>query len=115
MTEFLLPYVSVSSAGGEYFQVSFTENEASDAAYFLIQRQFESYDGGLSYIESHQRTLCGHFKIGKAELRRELFRLELICQPPETVQIRFHADETRYKELKIVLKAILPSGVLKIQ
>lgn len=76
MKEFSLPNVSVASSGGEYFQVSFADKEDSGDAYFLIQRQFESPDGGRVYIESHQRMLCGHFKIRKAELRRDVFRLE---------------------------------------
>jgi hypothetical protein len=63
----------VASSGGEYFQVSFAEDQYSDDAYFLIQRQFESYDGGFFYLESHERTLCGHFKISKARLGRNSF------------------------------------------
>jgi hypothetical protein len=81
MTEFSFPNVTVASSGGEYFQVSFADKEDSDDAYLLIQRQFESPDRGHVYIESHQRMLCGHFKITKAELRRDALRLELICQP----------------------------------
>ena len=115
MAEFSLPYVSIASSGDEYFQVSFAENEDSDDAYFLIQRQFESPDGGRVYVESHRRTLCGHFKIRKAELRRDVFRLELTCQPAETVEIRFQADRSRYKRLKSVLKTIIPSDVLQIE
>jgi hypothetical protein len=71
MTEFSFSNVTVASSGGEYFQVSFADKEDSDDAYFLIQRQFESPDRGHVYIESHQRILCGHFKIRKAELRRD--------------------------------------------
>ena len=64
-----------------YFQVSFTAGENSDDAYFLLQRQFESYDRGFFYVESHERTLCGHFKITRAELGRNIFRLEWGCEP----------------------------------
>jgi hypothetical protein len=84
----------------------------SDDAYFLIQRQFESPDGGRVYVESHERTLCGHFKIRNAELCRDVFRLEIICQPSETVQIRFQAGARRYNQLKTVLKTIIPSIAL---
>ena len=115
MTEFSLPYVSIASSGGEYFQVPFAEKEDSDDAYFLIQRQFESPDGGRVCVESHHRTLCGLFKIRKAELRRHVFRLELVCQPAETVQIRFQADRNLYKQLKSVLRTIIPSGVLNTE
>jgi hypothetical protein len=115
MTEFSFSRVSVASSGGEYFQVSFAENEDSDDAYFLIQRQFESSDGGRVYIESHQRALCGHFRIRKAELRRDVFRLELIDRPAKTVQIRFQADEKQYGQLKRVLQTMIPSRALSIE
>ena len=114
MTEFSFPNVSVASSGGEYFQVSFTDSDDSDHAYFLLQRQFESYDGGFFYIESHERTLCGHFKIRRAELGRNIFRLELACEPAETIQIRFQTDNARYNQLRGVLKIMIPSRVLKI-
>jgi len=121
MTELSLPNVSVASSGGEYFQVSFEakkdseEMEDSEGAYFLIQRQFESHDGGRVYVESHEQMLCGHYKIRNAELGRDVFRLEIICQPLETVQIRFQAGSTRYNELKAVLKTMIPSIALDIE
>jgi hypothetical protein len=115
MKEFSLPNVSVASSGGEYFQISFADKQDSDDAYFLIQRQFESPDGGRVYIESHERMLCGHFKIRKAELRRDVFRLEIISHPPETVQIRFQADGSRYHQLKTVLKTMIPSIAFDIE
>jgi hypothetical protein len=115
MTEFSFPSVSVDSSGGEYFQVSFEDDPDSDSAYFLIQRQFESYDGGLLYLESHQRTLCGHFKIRRARLGRNMFRLELASEPVETVQIWFQADSAQYNQLRRVLKIMMPSGVLRIE
>ena len=114
MKEFSLANVSVSSSGGEYFQVHFSDEQDSDDAYLLIQRQFESPNGGRVYVESHERMLCGHFKIRNAELRRDMFRLEVICQPPETVQIRFQAGARRYNQLKTVLKTMIPSISLDI-
>jgi len=62
MKEFSLPNVSVGSSGSEYFQVHFSDKQDSDDAYFLIQRQFESHDGGRVYVESHEQMLCGHYK-----------------------------------------------------
>ena len=121
MTELSLPNVSVASSGGEYFQVSFEakkdseEMEDSEGAYFLIQRQFESPDGGRVYVESYERVLCGHFRIKRAELHREVFRLELASRPASMAQIRFQADEKQYGRLKRVLQIICPSGVLRIE
>src|SRR6267143_2602394 len=115
MKEFSLPNVSVSSSGDEYFQVHFSDKQDSDDAYFLIQRQFESHDGGRVYVESHEQMLCGHYKIRNAELGRDVSRLEIICQPLETVQIRFQAGSTRHNELKAVLKTMIPSIALDIE
>ena len=115
MTELSLKLVSVAESGGEYFQASFADDEESDDSYFLPQRQFESPDRGRVYVESHLPTLSGYFRIRRAELERGLFRLEIMCQPPETVQIRFQADETRFNRLKRVLRIMLPSSVLKIE
>ncbi len=114
MTELSLPCVSVASAG-DYFQVSFAEKEDSGekeksaGAYFLLQRQFESYDGGQVYLESDQdHELCGHFRIRTAELSREMFRLELMGRPVKSVQIRFQADEEQYRRLKRILQTMIP-------
>jgi hypothetical protein len=115
MTEFSFPCASVASSADEYFQVSFAESDDSDRAYFLIQRQFESYDGGIFYVECHESKLCGHFKIKRAELRRDTLRLQVACEPEETVLIRFEAGSVRYTELKRVLKIMMPPRILSIE
>lgn len=115
MTDLFLKHVSVAESGGEYFQVSFADDEKSDDSYFLVQRQFESPDQGRVDVESHLPRLSGHFRMRRAELERGLFRLEIRCQPPETVQIRFQADEIQFNRLKRVLRIMLPSNVLKIE
>ena len=115
MTELSLKRVSVAESGGEYFQVSFADEKESEESYFLAQRQFESPDYGQVYIESHLPMLSGHFTIRRAELARGLFRLEIMCQPPETVQIRFQANKTQFNRLKRVLRIMLTSSVLKIE
>ena len=104
---------SAKSAGGEYFQVLFSDVDDSDEFYFLIQRQFESDDGGLLYVETHEQTLCGRFKIKNAELGRSLFRVDLVRQPAETIEIEFQADHYQHKQLERVLKIMIPSRFLK--
>ena len=115
VTEFMLPHVSLASSGGEYFQVSFNDKADSDDAYFLIQRQFEDDDGGLFYVESHERAFCGHFRIRKAELGKDWLRLQIMSQPAKLVQIRFLADRNAYNRLKRVLRIMMPSGALRIE
>jgi hypothetical protein len=105
----------VASSGGEYFQVSFANKADSDDAYFLIQRQFETDDSGRLYIESHEQSLCGHFRIRRAELGRDLLRLQIQSQSAKTIQIRFQADGAAYQRLKQVLKIMIPGGALRIE
>jgi hypothetical protein len=121
MKELSLPFVSVSSSGDEYFQVEFAAREDDGKSdyvehdYLLVQRQFESYDGGRCYLESHDQDLCGHFKIRRATLGRDFLRLELAGGSTETVQIRFQTGISGYHELRRVLEIIVPSRVLQIE
>ena len=113
--EFMLPNVSVASSGGEYFQVSFNDTAARDAASFLIQRQFEDDDGGLFYLESHERIFCGHFRIRKAELGKDWLRLQIMSKPAKLVQIKFRADRNAHSRLKRALRIMMPAGELRIE
>ena len=121
MKELCLPHVSVSSAGDEYFQVSFQareddyESDDVEQDYFLIQRQFESYAGELYYLESHDEELCGHFKIRRATLGRDFLRLELAGDSAETVQTRFQTDTGGTHELRRILEIMIPSRVLQLE
>src|SRR3954469_21832264 len=66
-------YVSAGESGGEYFAVSFdNENPSNDEfelsddedPYLIVQRQFEDDDGGVCYIETHDHdTYSGHFRL----------------------------------------------------
>ena len=42
------------------------------------------------------------------------FASRLIVQPPETVQIRFQIHARRYKQVKTVLKMMIPSIALDV-
>jgi len=113
MTEFSFPHVSVASAG-ECFQISFDERDVSEESYFLIQRQFESNDDDLLYLECQDDDLCGHLRIVSAELERDVFRLQVACEPARMVQIRFRAGSRRYKQLRRFLKIMMPARILSI-
>jgi hypothetical protein len=66
-------YVSVGESGGEYFAVSFDNEDPSNDdldlsddkdPYLIVQRQFEDEDGGVCYIETHDHdTYSGHFRL----------------------------------------------------
>ena len=111
--EMCLNHVSATESG-DYFQVLFEEEEDSDKAYFLIQRQFEFSDGGRFYIESHDTKLRGHFRIKRAELRRNRFSLELLSKAGGKLQIKFDTDEDKFEEAKRVLKIMFPRKTLEI-
>ena len=106
MTEFSIPCVTVSSSGDEYFQVCFQEADDSDEAYLLIQRQFEDDDGGCFYVECPHEPLGGHFKIRRAELGRDVLRLEFWSRPA--------ASDAKYKELKRILSIMIPADVFHV-
>jgi hypothetical protein len=110
VTEFMLPHASVASSGDEYFQVLFNERPEGtdgDTPYFLMQRQFESPDGGRVYIESHDRDLCGHVRVTRAVLSADVLHLSLASRPPRDVAIRFQADPRRHQALTAALRIIL--------
>ena len=60
VAELILPYVFVASSGGEYYQVvSFSNELDNDDLYFLIQRQFETDDGGFSMLKAGNYHCAG--------------------------------------------------------
>ena len=69
--QFHAKYVSAAEAG-DYYQVSFeTEDPGNDAPdppepdspYLIIQRQFETPDGGRCYVETHDHGYVGHYRL----------------------------------------------------
>ena len=62
-----------SSVSGDYYQVMFEAEEETndpDSPYFLIQRQFETSDGGRCYIETHDEKYIGIFFCTLSSSRR---------------------------------------------
>ena len=98
-------------------QVSFDarpEGTDGETPYFLLQRQFETPDGGHVYIECHQRELCGHVRISRAVLTAGLLRLRLDGRPTREEAISFKADERRFRELTAMLKTIIGARHLEL-
>ena len=71
LMRFHAKYVSATEAG-DYYQVSFeTEDPGDDATdppgldspYLIIQRQFETPDGGRCYVETHDHGYVGHYRL----------------------------------------------------
>ncbi len=102
-----LDHVSASESG-DYFQVLFQAAEDEDAAYVLIQRQFEGPDGGLCYLEAHDQDYIGHSKVVRASLARNRFCLELRRPEAADVEVTFKATEEKYKEVARVMRVMIP-------
>jgi hypothetical protein len=68
--------VSVGDFDGQYFEVLFDREDpgadvdlsAQMKPYLLPQRQFEDYDGGVCYVETHEPdSYAGHFRLHLVE------------------------------------------------
>jgi hypothetical protein len=114
-----LNYIHVSIAG-DYYQVLFEEkkdngsSEITDDPYFLIQCQFEMYDGGEMYIESHDENYIGHYLIRKAILQKNKIELEIERPKYSKVEINFKATDNEFNELSNALITMIGKKKLKI-
>lgn len=63
-------------ASGDYYQVVLDSEERDEdeldpfgepAPYLMLQRQFESFDGGKCYVESDVEECIGHFQLQLVE------------------------------------------------
>jgi hypothetical protein len=74
-------YVSTSVLGdGDYYQAMFQAEQDTDdldSPYLLIQRQFEDADDHRCYIETHDETYCGHFRLRRVDFAPQKLSIEL--------------------------------------
>jgi hypothetical protein len=99
--------VSAAEAG-DGFQVLFERAPDSDAAYVLVQRQFEFPDREECYVESDDRDFSGHFRIQRADLSRNRFRIAFGRNPVREIAVSFDATDSVYTEVKRVLQIMIP-------
>ena len=102
-----LDHVSATESG-DYFQVHFEAERDGDGAYVLIQRQFEDPDGGVCYLETHDENYIGHFKVARASLARNRFRLELRRGRAAELEVTFKATDRVYDEVARVMRIMIP-------
>lgn len=102
-----LDHVSATESG-DYYQVAFGAAHDGDGPYVLIQRQFEDDDGGLCYLETHDQDYIGHFKVVRATLDRDRFRLELRRRKSSMVEVTFKTNEPNYIEVSRILRIMIP-------
>jgi hypothetical protein len=105
---------------GDYFQVSFDEEEDrgisydTGKAYFLIQRQFEFPDQGKCYIESRDMNYVGHYKVKSAKLVQNKFYVEIYRKEHNKIEISFRTSNHDFKEMQRILKIMIPEVVIDL-
>ena len=104
--EFRTVSIAVS---GDYYQVLFHDDlDTDDEPYFILQRQFEYYDGGICHFESHDETLIDWCTAKSASLSVGTFHLTYSDEPPREVFITFGLQGTNFQELASTLKVMIP-------
>ena len=108
--------VSIGEAGDEYFQVSFDSEVPSDDdfelsrpdhPYLIVQRQFEDNDGGVCYIETHDRdTYAGHFRLKLIEFTPTRLAFEIARTDHKYVEATYELDAKRFGEVQRVVHII---------
>jgi hypothetical protein len=105
-----------SSVSGDYYQVMFEAEEDTndpDSPYFLIQRQFETSDGGRCYIETHDEKYIGHFLLRRVEFTPERLSIEFDRPSDNLVSVTFCMAISDFEEASRVMKII--SGEIDLQ
>src|SRR6516165_8615203 len=103
-----------SSISGDYYQAMFEEDmNDPDSPYLLIQRQFETSDGGRCYIETHDEKYIGHFLLRRVEFTPERFSIEFDRPSDNFVSVTFCMAISDFEEASRVIKII--SGEVDLQ
>jgi hypothetical protein len=109
-------HVSVGESGGEYFQVSFDNDDPSDddldlslpdQPYLLVQRQFEDDDGGVCYIETLDHdSYTGHYRLRLIEFTPTRLAFEIARKDHKYVEVTFDLNAKRFSEVKRIVHII---------
>jgi hypothetical protein len=105
-----------SSVSGDYYQAMFeAEEDTNDpnSPYLLIQRQFETSDGGRCYIETHHENYIGHFLLRRVEFTPERLSIEFDRPSDNLVSVTFSMAVSDFEEASQVIKII--SGEVDLQ
>ena len=96
-----------SSISGDYYQAMFEEDmNDPDSPYLLIQRQFETSDGGRCYIETHDEKYIGHFLLRRVEFTPERLSIEFDRPSDNLVSVTFCMAISDFEEASRVMKII---------
>ena len=114
--KFRAKHVSIGESGGEYFQVSFDNEDPSDddldwsppdQPYLLVQRQFEADNGGVRYIETLDHdTYTGHCRLRLIEFTPTRLAFEIVRKDHKYVEVAFDLNAKRFSEVKRIVDII---------
>ena len=114
--KFRAKHVSIGESGGEYFQVSFDNEDPSDddldwsppdQPYLLVQRQFEDDNGGVRYIETLDHdTYTGHCRLRLIEFTPTRLAFEIVRKDHKYVEVAFDLNAKRFSEVKRIVDII---------
>ena len=109
-------YVSVGEFRGEYFAVSFHNEDPNnddfelsddEDPYLIVQRQFEDDDGGVCYIETHNHdTYSGHFRLRLLRFTATRFAFEIARKDHKYVEVTYDLDAKRFDDVQRIVHII---------
>jgi hypothetical protein len=114
VVRFHAKYVSAGEAG-DYYQVSFdaedpgedsSDPRGPDGSYLIVQRQFETPDGGQCYVETHDHGYVGHFHLRLTEFTRGRFAFEIARNRDTHVEVSCSLGAVEFKELERIVNII---------
>jgi len=114
--KFYAKHVSVGEFDDQYFQVSFDSEPPSedefdlsrpDHPYLIVQRQFEDDDGGVCYIETHDRdAYAGHFRLQLIEFTPTRLFFEIARAKDKYVEVAYDLDAKKFGEVQRIIQIV---------
>jgi hypothetical protein len=101
--------VQLSSSGGDYFQIRFSESEQEDEVYVLLQNGFEFFRGP-AYFECHNLDLAGQGRVKRCELRPASLEID-VTDSSEHITITFSEPNEKLGNMAWILRIILAGKV----
>jgi hypothetical protein len=114
LMQFHAKYVSAAEAG-DYYQVSFetedpgddaTDSPGVDSPYLIIQRQFETPDGGRCYVETHDHGYVGHYRVKLIAFSPTQLVVVIERKSYARVEVTYALDAVEFDEVRRVVNII---------
>lgn len=101
--------VQLSSIGGEYFQIHFSESEQEDDVYVLLQNSFEFFQTP-AYFECHGLDLAGQGRVMRCKLRPASLEID-VTNSAEHITVTFTKPDDKVGNMAWILRIILGENV----